>query len=112
MSSQGALWDNVYAVNGAAQQGRKDSKCTCDLNSTTEGTPTAQTDSNVHLALLFLIHYQRSDGSSKNQKLSHQISKYHNYSDYSIAHNFEEVLKVVLHFACGHQIKIRETFLP
>lgn len=46
------------------------------------------------------------------KKLSHQISKYHNYSDYSIAHNFEEVLKVVLHFACGHQIKIRETFLP
>lgn len=44
MSSQGALWDNIDAVNGAAQQGRKDYKCTCNLYSTAEGTSAAQKD--------------------------------------------------------------------
>lgn len=101
MSGQGALWDNIDAVNGAAQQGRKDYKCTCNSNSTAEGTAAAQTDSCIHLALP-LVNSQPETRQSKYDNKMHfkelknfhftylNVSYCYNYNNYTIAHNFEE----------------------
>lgn len=106
VSSQGALWDNIDAVNGAAQQGRKDYKCTTNFYSTAEGSAAVQKVL-WHCDFLVILDSQMHFYKCKDVHIIYLNVRYcHNYNDYTIAHNSQEDMHVV----CSHQIKNRESF--